>query len=103
MEMNKKKIKDQYNQKIILVKKYNKHYYDNNNSIVTDQEFDLLKIDTEGHEFQVLMGAKKTINENKIGYILIEIHSSKMYKNYSKSKIEEFLKKNNFTLLKSFK
>ena len=66
-------------------------------------KIDLLKIDTEGHEFQVLMGAKKTINENKIGYILIEIHSSKMYKNYSKSKIEEFLKKNNFTLLKSFK
>ena len=42
--MDKKKIKDQYNHKIILVKKYNKHYYNNNNSIVTDQEFDLLKI-----------------------------------------------------------
>ena len=74
--------------------------YVNENDI---DKIDLLKIDTEGHEFQVLMGAKKTINENKIGYILIEIHSSKMYKNYSKSKIEEFLKKNNFTLLKSFK
>tara|TARA_B100000767_G_scaffold214194_1_gene201645 strand:+ start:700 stop:1410 length:711 start_codon:yes stop_codon:yes gene_type:complete len=74
--------------------------YVNENDI---DKIDLLKIDTEGHEFEVLMGAKKTINENKIGYILIEIHSSKMYKNYSKNKIEDFLKKNNFTLIKSFK
>ena len=66
-------------------------------------KIDLLKIDTEGHELEVLMGAKKTINENKVRYILIEIHSSKMYKNYSKKKIEVFLKKNNFILLKSFK
>ena len=43
--MDKKEIKDQYNKKISLIEKYNKHYYDNNNSIVTDQEFDLLKID----------------------------------------------------------
>lgn len=64
---------------------------------------DLLKIDTEGHELEVLIGAQKTIDEKKINYILLEIHTSKMYKNYSKEKIEEFLKKNNFTLLKSFK
>ena len=64
---------------------------------------DLLKIDTEGHEYEVLMGAQKTINENKIRYLLIELHYSKMYKNYSRIKIEEFLKNNNFTLLKSFK
>ena len=49
------------------------------------------------------MGAKITINKNKVKYLLIEIHSSKMYKNYSKNKIEEFLKKNNFILLKTFK
>ena len=66
-------------------------------------KINLLKIDTEGHELEVLMGAKKTINKNKVEYLLIEIHSSKMYKNYSKYKIEEFLKKNNFILLKSFK
>ena len=43
--MDKKEIKDQYSHKISLIKRYNKHYYDNDNSIVTDQEFDLLKID----------------------------------------------------------
>ena len=43
--MDKKEIKDQYSHKISLIKKYNKHYYDKNNSIVTDQEFDLLKVD----------------------------------------------------------
>jgi FkbM family methyltransferase len=66
-------------------------------------KINLLKIDTEGHELEVLMGAKITINKNKVKYLLIEIHSSKMYKNYSKNKIEEFLKKNNFILLKTFK
>jgi len=64
---------------------------------------DLLKIDTEGHELEVLMGAQKTIKEKKIKYLLIELHLSKMYKNYSKIEIEMFLKKNNFILLKSFK
>ena len=64
---------------------------------------DLLKIDTEGHELEVLMGSQKTIKANKIKYLLIELHSSAMYKNYSKIKIEEFLKINNFILLKSFK
>ena len=64
---------------------------------------DLLKIDTEGHELEVLMGSMKTIKKNKVKYLLIELHTSKMYKNYSKKKIEEFLKNNNFTLLKSFK
>jgi len=54
---------------------------------------DLLKIDTEGHELEVLMGAQKTIKEKKIKYLLIELHLSKMYKNYSKIEIEMFLKK----------
>ena len=66
-------------------------------------KINLLIIDTEGHELEVLMGAKTTIDKNKVEHLLIEIHSSKMYKNYSKYKIEEFLKKNNFILLKSFK
>ena len=39
----------------------------------------------------------------KINYILIELHFSKMYKGYSKKKIEKFLKKNNFLLIKRFK
>ena len=67
------------------------------------KKIDLLKIDTEGHELEILKGAKKTIKDNKIRYLLIELHHSKMYKNYSKKKIESFLKKNNFHLIEVFK
>ena len=64
---------------------------------------DLLKIDTEGHELDVLKGSLNSLKKKKIKYILIEIHFSKMYENYSKKKIENFLKKNNFLLIKKFK
>ena len=67
------------------------------------KKIDLLKIDTEGHELEVLKGALKTIQEHKVKFILIELHFSKMYQNYSKKKIESFLAKNNFFLLKKFK
>ena len=41
--MHDENIKIKYLKKIKLIKKYNKHYYDKNNSIISDQEFDLLK------------------------------------------------------------
>ena len=41
--MNKNKIKNIYNSKIKLFKKYNRNYFDNNNSLVSDQEYDELK------------------------------------------------------------
>jgi len=67
------------------------------------ENIDLLKIDTEGHEKEVLAGANSLFSKKKIKYILIEFHSSKMYKNYDKSEIENLLLKNNFILLKKFK
>tara|TARA_S200000501_G_scaffold361755_1_gene390403 strand:+ start:2332 stop:3027 length:696 start_codon:yes stop_codon:yes gene_type:complete len=63
---------------------------------------DLLKIDTEGHELQVLKGSKNLLKD-KIKFILIEFHLSKIYKNYDIKKIEKILKKNNFVLIKKFK
>ena len=91
--------KDSIKDSIILkTSTIDKYVNENNINII-----DLLKIDTEGHELEVLMGSQKTIKENKVKYILIELHSSKMYKNYSKIKIEQFLKNNNFILMKSFK
>tara|TARA_Y100000389_G_C17249604_1_gene407410 strand:- start:34 stop:738 length:705 start_codon:yes stop_codon:yes gene_type:complete len=66
------------------------------------KNIDLLKIDTEGHEFEVLLGAKNLLKKD-IRYILIEFHFSKIYKNYNKNKIEKILKKNNFILIKKFK
>ena len=91
--------KDSIKDSIILRTSTVDHYVRKNNIDIID----LLKIDTEGHELEVLMGAQNVINENKVKYLLIELHSSKMYKNYSKIKIENFLKKNHFTIIKSFK
>ena len=66
------------------------------------KKIDLLKIDTEGHEAEVLEGASKMLKKN-IKYILIEFHFSKLYKDYSVNKIEQILKKNNFKIVKKFK
>ena len=64
---------------------------------------DLLKIDTEGHEKQVLEGALNLIKEKKIKYILLEFHLSNMYSNYSVNDLENFLNNYNFKLLKKYK
>ena len=41
--MDKKNIKNLYNFKINLIKKYNKSYFDNNISLVSDGKYDDLK------------------------------------------------------------
>jgi len=46
---------------------------------------------------------KKKIKEKKIKYNLIELHISKINKNYSKKKIKDFLERNSFYLIKKFK
>ena len=65
------------------------------------KKVDLIKIDTEGHELEVLMGLGKKIENIKS--ILIEFHRDKIYYNYHPKKIHGYLKKNNFTLIKIFK
>jgi FkbM family methyltransferase len=64
---------------------------------------DLLKIDTEGHEYFVLKGFKKSFKKNSIKSILIEIHNNEMFKQYNIKTIENFLKKNNFIFKEKFK
>jgi FkbM family methyltransferase len=64
---------------------------------------DLLKIDTKGHEKEVLQGALNLIKEKKIKYILLEFNLHKMYKNYSIKDLESFLDNSNFRLLKKYK
>jgi len=61
---------------------------------------DFVKIDTEGHEFEVLKGMGEYIKN--INHILIEFHIDKIYENYDSSKIHHFLTKNNFICLKTF-
>ena len=64
-------------------------------------ENSFLKIDVEGFEFNVLKGAKKLIS-NKVRYILVERQFFQLYEDYSPHKVELFLKRNNFRLLKKF-
>ena len=65
------------------------------------KKIDLIKIDTEGHEFQVLQGLKSKIHDVK--YLLIEFHNDKIYLSYDPKKLHNFLIKNNFILLEKFK
>ena len=59
---------------------------------------DFLKIDTEGYEFEVLIGAKDILS--KVGIVLFEHHYDDMIsKNYKFSDIHSFLLTNHFTQL----
>ena len=64
---------------------------------------DLLKIDTEGHELNVLKGSEKSFDDKIIKYILIEVNLTKMYKNYKTEDIENFLQRKNYKLVRKFK
>lgn len=66
------------------------------------RKIDLLKIDTEGHEFQVLRGAGSFLR-NKVNFMLIEIHNSNIFLNYDGNKIHNYLKKNKFILKKRYR
>lgn len=59
---------------------------------------DVLKIDTEGHELEVLNGAKKILNKTKI--IQIEIMGKKNLFEKKFTQVNNYLKKNKFKLLK---
>jgi len=62
---------------------------------------DILKIDVEGSELHVLKGCKKNIKNVKV--ILIEILRYNSIKNYSKTDIYRFIKKNGFKLYYTLK
>jgi FkbM family methyltransferase len=44
------------------------------------KQIDFIKIDTEGHEFEVLIGAKKTIKKYKPNFIQLEFNWHQLYK-----------------------
>ena len=60
-----------------------------------------LKIDVEGFELNVLRGSKKMLKKN-VNFVLIEKQFFQLYKNSSTKKVDLFLKKNKFKLLKKF-
>ena len=63
----------------------------------------LLKLDTEGNEFNILKGAENLLSENKIKAIYTEICSNKKDYNNKSNDIKNFLKKYNFEHIKSYK
>ena len=66
------------------------------------QNIDLLKIDTEGYEFNVLRGLSK--NSNKIKLVYFEHHYDDMIiKNYKFGDIHDLLKKAGFKMIKKSK
>ena len=62
------------------------------------KEIELLKIDTEGHEINVLNGSKNILKKTKI--IQLEILDEKRFFEEKFIKIEKFLKRYHFKLLK---
>ena len=65
------------------------------------KDIDFLKLDVEGYEYNVLLGAKNIIKNVK--FVMLEVQKNNMYYEYSKKNIEDFLKENNFILIKTFK
>ena len=59
-----------------------------------------MKIDVEGSEYDLLVGAKNTLKKNKINLILIEIIEKKNKYAKKEKKILNLLKKRNFDLVK---
>jgi DNA ligase (NAD+) len=75
--MNKKKIQIEYIEKINLINKFNKFYYDNNNPKVSDQEYDKLK-----NEITTLEKKYKFLKSNKSPSKIVGFKPSK---NFNKS------------------
>ena len=64
------------------------------------KEVDLAKIDTEGHEYEVLLGLKNKINF--VDSVLIEFQFNTVFLNYNAKKIHNYLLKKKFILKKRF-
>ena len=63
---------------------------------------DVLKIDTEGNELNVLKGAKKLLEQNKINIIYTEISETKKSFLEKEKSIIDFLNSYNFELKKKY-
>ncbi len=66
--MDKKNIKNLYNQKNKLIKKYNQYYYDKNKPLVLDQEYDELKKDILSLEVKYKFLKSKNSPSKLVGF-----------------------------------
>ena len=80
--MNDEKIKKKYKQKIELFYKYNKSYYDKNNSLITDGEFDTLKKEIINLEKQYNFLADKRSPSSSVGFKPSKIFKKVKHKIY---------------------
>ena len=64
---------------------------------------DVMKVDIDGSEYEFLQGAKKTIENNKVKIILLEIMGNKNSYKDKEKKIVNFFKKRKYTLIKKRK
>ena len=64
---------------------------------------DVLKIDTEGNELNVLKGAQKLLEQNKINIIYTEISETKKKFLEKEKSVINFLNSYNFELKKKYK
>ena len=76
--MDKKKISKDYLHKINLLEEYNKNYYDKDNPIVSDQEYDLLK-----KEIIDLENSYKFLNNDRSPTKIVGFKPSKIFKKVS--------------------
>jgi len=78
------------NQKI-KTKVYCLDTFFSNNPNLLSKNIDLLKIDTEGFEFEVLKGAKKILEQNPPKYIQIEFNWHQLFKGQTIYNFSKFL------------
>ena len=64
----KKKIEELYKNKISLIKKYNKNYFDNNHPLVSDAEYDKLKKEIIDLEKKNKFLSSKLSPSKNVGY-----------------------------------
>ena len=79
------------NKNIMMVPVTTLDTYFENNLVSEFDSIDLIKIDTEGFEYEVLMGAKNTISLFKPKLIQIEYNWHQLFRNHSLQKIAELL------------
>ena len=66
-------------------------------------ENNFLKIDTEGHELEVLYGSSNHLKKGTFKYLLLEIQKPNTYKQYDPKHIYDYLDQYSYIALKEFK
>jgi len=81
----------QKNKKIITEIKTLDSFFLENTNLFDTKEIDLIKIDTEGFELEVIIGAKDTIKRKSPKYIQLEFNWHQLFQNHSMYKFSQSL------------